>query len=177
VHGDANALSASEQRGATLFVGKADCVSCHSGPYFSDQKFHNVGLAPRPVGVVFADLDDKAAAGGIAADIADPLNTKGVFSDGDDGRLPAAVTPEMQGAFKTPMLRCVSMRPSFMHTAQTRTLAQVVAFFSKGGDGPGIVGMNELKALNLTDDEQADLVAFMQALTGSGPDASLLRAP
>ncbi|HMJ16530.1 MAG TPA: cytochrome c peroxidase, partial [Polyangiaceae bacterium] len=39
VHGDANALTAAEQRGFDLFVGKGRCVSCHSGPFFSDQKF------------------------------------------------------------------------------------------------------------------------------------------
>src|SRR5262249_34338525 len=46
VHGDSKALSDSELRGAELFVGKAKCTQCHSGPYLSDQQFHNVGLAP-----------------------------------------------------------------------------------------------------------------------------------
>jgi cytochrome c peroxidase len=177
VHGDANALDASEQRGAALFVGKGACASCHSGPYMSDQKFHDVGLAPKPVGVVFADRNDLGASAGIAAAIADPLNTRGIYSDGDDGRLPETVAPELDEAFKTPMLRCVSMRPSFMHTAQVRTLAEVVDFFNKGGDGPGLGGKNELTALNLSADEEQDLVNFLEALSGPGPDASLLQAP
>ena len=134
VHGDDAALSSSEKRGAVLFAGKGACISCHSGPYFSDQKFHDVGLGPKPVGVVFADLSDHGALTGIATAIADPLNTRGKFSDGDDGRLPTAVTPAMDAAFKTPMLRCVDRRPSFMHTAQIRSLAQVVDFFNRGGD-------------------------------------------
>jgi cytochrome c peroxidase len=75
------------------------------------------------------------------------------------------------------MLRCVSLRPSFMHTAQIRTLAQTVAFFNRGGDGPGIYGKNELRPLGLSAQEQQDLVNFLQALTGPGPDASLQRAP
>jgi cytochrome c peroxidase len=172
-HGDEGALSASEQRGAALFVGKGACVSCHSGPYFSDQKFHDVGLEPKPVGVVFADLSDTGASGGVAAAIADPLNSRGVYSDGDDGRLPATVSPQLEGSFKTPMLRCVSMRPSFMHTAQVRTLAQTVDFFNRGGDGPGIDGVNELQPLGLSATEEQDLVNFLQALTGPGPDSSL----
>jgi cytochrome c peroxidase len=173
VHGDDAALSASEQRGAALFVGKGACVSCHSGPYFSDQKFHDVGLEPKPVGVVFADLSDTGASGGVAAAIADPLNSRGIYSDGDDGRLPATVSAQLDGSFKTPMLRCVNMRPSFMHTAQIRTLAQTVDFFNRGGDGPGIGGVNELQPLGLTTAEEQDLVNFLEALTGPGPDSSL----
>ena len=177
MHGDETALDASEQRGAALFVGKADCVRCHAGPFFSDQRFHDVGLGPKPVGVVFADLDDRGASTGIAAAIADPLNTRGLFSDGDDGRLPESVTPELVGAFKTPMLRCVGTRPSFMHTAQLRTLALVVDFFDRGGDGPGLFGENELHPLGLTEDEKSDLVRFLLALSGPGPDPSLLAPP
>jgi cytochrome c peroxidase len=175
--GDTTAMSASEQAGAALFVGKGRCVTCHSGPFFSDRQFHDVGLGPKPVGVVFADLKDKGAVDGIAAAIADPLNTRGIYSDGDDGRLPTSVTPPMTLAFKTPMLRCASMRPSFMHTAQLRTLAQVVDFFNRAGDGPGISGKNELQPLGLTADEEQSLVDFLNALTGPGPDPSLLSAP
>jgi len=36
------ALSTSAQRGLRLFLGKARCVLCHSGPNFSDSEFHNV---------------------------------------------------------------------------------------------------------------------------------------
>lgn len=175
MHGDMSALDSSEQRGAALFVGKGDCVRCHSGPYLSDQKFHHVGLAPKPVGVVFADINDHGASSGLVAALADPLNVRGAFSDGDDGRLPASVTPDFDGAFKTPMLRCVDRRPSFMHTAQIRSLAQVVDFFDRGGDGPGLFGKNELHPLGLTDGEKADLVKFLLALAGPGPDKVLLQ--
>lgn len=27
-----------------LFEGKADCAGCHPGPYFTDQRTHNVGI-------------------------------------------------------------------------------------------------------------------------------------
>ena len=175
--GDASALNESEQQGARLFVGKGLCSSCHSGPFLSDQQFHDVGLGPKPVNVAFADLGDEGAATGIAGALADPLNTRGIYSDGDDGRLPTSVTPNMTAAFKTPMLRCVGLRPSYMHTGQVRTLAQVVAFFNKAGDGPGITGKNELVPLNLSADEQQALTDFLAALAGPGPDPSLLAAP
>jgi cytochrome c peroxidase len=172
---DASALTRSEQRGAALFVGRAQCASCHSGPNLTDHKFHNTGLRPSTVAVAFTDTNDRGAAEGIAAAIKDPLNSAGKFSDGKRAGLPAAVTPEMEGAFRTPTLRCVSKHPSFMHTGQLVTLAQVVRFFSRGGDPAGFPGQNELKALNLSEREQADLVAFMSAFDGDGPDAALLQ--
>ncbi|MEM9700769.1 MAG: cytochrome-c peroxidase, partial [Pseudomonadota bacterium] len=37
-------LPAAAERGRALFFGKAGCVSCHSGPLFSDQQFYALGL-------------------------------------------------------------------------------------------------------------------------------------
>jgi len=42
--GDTNALSAAAQRGLKLFTGKARCSACHSGPNFTDDAFHNIGV-------------------------------------------------------------------------------------------------------------------------------------
>jgi cytochrome c peroxidase len=42
--GDKNALSAAAQRGLKLFTGKAHCSACHTGPNFSDESFHNIGV-------------------------------------------------------------------------------------------------------------------------------------
>jgi hypothetical protein len=49
-----------------------------------------------------------------------------------------------------------------------RTLTDVVAFFNRGGAPSGTIGKKEIVALNLTLDEEADLVAFMKTLTGPG---------
>ncbi len=177
VAGDESALSPAEQRGARVFIGAGRCVSCHSGPFFSDQSFHNVGLKPGPVAVVFVDQDDAGAAQGLAAALADPLNSRGKYSDGDDGRLPRAVPPDSLGAFRTPTLRCVARRPSFMHTGQMSSLAQVVSFFARGGDHFGYPGTREIEPLNLTSRDEQDLVAFLGALDGPGPAAALLVDP
>ncbi len=178
MHGDDGALDASEQRGASLFVSQG-CTGCHSGPFFSDQRFHNVGVQPRGVGIAssFIDVDDHGARDGLAGALADPLNVRGSFSDGDDGRLPVQVGAEMDGAFRTPTLRCVSLRPSFLHDGQARSLHDAVAFFAAGGDAHGYPGKNELAPLELTAGELDDLVAFLDTLTGPGPDAPLLVAP
>lgn len=173
--GEDDALDASEQRGAALFAGKGQCTDCHSGPRLSDGQFHNVGLAPAQVAVAFIDANDRGAEVGLAEALASPLNTRGMFSDGDRGVLPPAVSPNHAGAFRTPTLRCIAQQPSFMHTGQLRTLEQVIAFHDRGGDPlGGYPGRSELTPLGLSEGERADLAAFLRALSGPGPDTSLL---
>ena len=174
-HGDAAALGRAGQRGAELFVGKGQCLGCHAGPFLSDQRFHNTGLAPATVAAVFVDRNDRGAALGLGLALADPLNVRGPYSDGDDGRLSDAVPASAEGAFRTPTLRCVSKRTSFMHTGQFRTLEEVVAFFDRGGHPAGYPGKSELSVLGLSERERGDLAAFLRALDGPGPDPSLLR--
>src|SRR5439155_9390732 len=43
--GDRTALSAEEQAGLQLFRGKANCIACHVGPNFTDERLHNTGVA------------------------------------------------------------------------------------------------------------------------------------
>jgi cytochrome c peroxidase len=176
--GDEHALNSNEQAGAWLFVGKGRCDACHTGPYFSDHSFHNVGLHPDFRFFVTA-LDDPGAASGLAALLSDSLNSRGSYSDGDDGRLdelPAELT-SLVGAFSTPGLRCVARRPSFMHTGQFRSLEDVVDFFAKGGDDDGFLGTSENVPRDLSATERAQLVAFLRALDGAGPGAELVAAP
>lgn len=176
-HGEEDALSPEEQRGLKIFLGKGRCVGCHSGPFMSDQAFHNVGLAPAQVASAFYDLDDPGAAVGLAQALEDPLNAAGVYSDGDDGRLPQTLSPSLEGSFRTPMLRCVARRPSFMHTGQMKSLASVVEHFDRGGHEAGYLGENELVPLDLDEGERADLVSFLKALDGPGASDALLAPP
>ena len=43
--GDAAALEPAARRGRAIFLGKGGCADCHSGPTFSDESFHNTGVA------------------------------------------------------------------------------------------------------------------------------------
>jgi cytochrome c peroxidase len=43
--GDSAALIGVEQAGLALFRGKANCAACHVGPNFTDELFHNTGIA------------------------------------------------------------------------------------------------------------------------------------
>ncbi len=42
--GDEDALSAEQKAGMALFYGEAGCAVCHSGPLFTDQDFHAITL-------------------------------------------------------------------------------------------------------------------------------------
>lgn len=61
--GDTSAMSESAQRGMKLFFGKANCSACHSGPNFTDNGFHNIGLGGDDEGrhVISKTLGDKGA--------------------------------------------------------------------------------------------------------------------
>lgn len=61
--GDKTALSESAQRGMKLFFNKANCSACHSGPNFTDNGFHNIGVPGNDDGrtVVTKSLGDKGA--------------------------------------------------------------------------------------------------------------------
>ena len=77
-------------------------------------------------------------------------------------------------------------RPVYAATRPTRASCtprssaastQVVEFFDRGGDGAGhYPGTNELTPLGLSEQQKADLVAFLGTLNGPGADATL-RAP
>jgi cytochrome c peroxidase len=42
--GDQKAMSEAAVRGLAIFSGKGRCLTCHRGPVFSDQSFHNLGV-------------------------------------------------------------------------------------------------------------------------------------
>lgn len=170
-----------EEAGAALFVGAGKCSTCHSGPYFSDQKFHNVGVpgALSP----FTGVDtggDKGASVALRELLADELNSKGPFSDGDDGRLDTLPEDlsELEGAFRTPMLRCAGRRPSYFHNGEFRSLYDVVDHFINGGSGKlGVVGVSEIEPLGLSKEQRDQLVAFLRTLDGLGPSPGILMPP
>lgn len=168
--GDANApaqLSAQEKNGLRIFIGKGNCVSCHTGPMMTDQAFHNTGIAPRLAGQ--PDLGRRA---GIAKLRADEFNCLGRFSDARPDQCTelnfladdeAATT----AAFKTPSLRNVATRAPYMHAGQVASLEDAVRHYSRAPRSAA--GHSELKPLRLSDSEVADVVAFLGTLTETAP--------
>jgi cytochrome c peroxidase len=79
--------------------------------------------------------------------------------------------PMAQFAFKTPTLRSVSLRPPYMHNGSSATLDEVMRHYERGGiDRPSRSPL--MQPIKLTDQERADIIAFMETLTGSGAASS-----
>ena len=45
--GERSALTSEEQAGLQIFRGKGNCIACHVGPNFTDERLHNTGIAWR----------------------------------------------------------------------------------------------------------------------------------
>jgi cytochrome c peroxidase len=89
-------------------------------------------------------------------------------SGADQGRFEVTKDPADRGKFKTPTLRNVSITAPYMHDGSVATLEEVVDFYNKGGGDAE--GKSELMfELDLTAQEQKDLVAFLKSLTGTVP--------
>ena len=81
-----------------------------------------------------------------------------------------------KGAFKTPGLRHITRSAPYMHDGSEPTLESVIAFYNRGGD----VERNRspfITPLELTAQEQKDLVEFMKALEGEAIVVSIPQFP
>lgn len=134
VRGDAKALNEQEINGFKLFVGKANCALCHMPPNFTDNGFHNLGLA-----------------------------SWGNESP-DPGRHAIKPLKIVKGAFKTPTIREIERTAPYFHDGSAKTLMDVVEHYNKGGEVTNNLSPN-IKPLNLTEQEKADLVVFMGTLS------------
>ncbi|MVF12310.1 di-heme enzyme [Ketobacter sp. MCCC 1A13808] len=160
--GDQNAISASAKRGQTLFFSETtECFHCHGGYNFSDSNVDRT--------IAFVER---------------PFHNTGLFNIGGNGDYPAdnqgafEVTgdPADMGQFRAPTLRNIELTAPYMHDGSIATLEDVVAFYAAGGrniaSGP-LAGDGRanpfkdsfVKGFTLTDQEKADLIAFLKTLT------------
>jgi cytochrome c peroxidase len=95
----------------------------------------------------------------------------------DLGRYEVTKQEKDKGAFKTPTLRNIALSAPYMHDGSQETLEEVVEWYDKGGHkNPWL--SDKMQPLNLTDQEKADLVAFMkEGLTGPFPKIETGRLP
>lgn len=157
---DMGRMSAAAKRGQKLFAGRGGCVKCHSGPLFSDGKPHNLGVPENPA--MFREPLRHVAFIAFAKfmGIDNYMNLRR-----DPG---AAVRSNYEadlGKFITPTLRELRHTGPYMHNGTLKTLAQVVAFYNRGG-GKDPNKDSRIKPLGLNRSQQADMVAFLEALSG-----------
>ena len=146
--GDAKAMTAEQVRGFGIFQDseKGNCAACHSSPNFTDNGFHNVGLA--------------------SWGNANP----------DMGRYSQKPIAKMKGAFKTPQLRGIALTAPYFHDGSAKTLRDVVNHYATGGVVTTNLAPN-IKVLKLSEQDKSDLVAFLNALTGTTPDVIIPNLP
>ena len=135
---DLATLSPAEERGRELFTGdKAKCFDCHSMVDFTDDAFKNIGLY------------------------------NGNFLT-DSGRFKITRNEADLGKFKTTGLRNVAVTAPYMHNGMFNTLEEVLRYYNNPkGFFPHQINVDSTfnKPLNLTDSEQADIIAFLKTLT------------
>ncbi len=103
MNGDRDDLSVEAKLGLEIFRGKGNCVACHIGPNFSDEHFHNTGVAWREGKLL------------------------------DPGRFAVTGNEKDHGAFKTPTLREIARTPPYMHNGSLASLTEVIEFYNRGG--------------------------------------------
>lgn len=151
MRGDKMAMNEQEKRGFNLFVGKAQCATCHFMPLFN-------GTVPP----YFTNSEQEV--------LGVPADKGGKMLDADLGRFVYNTDlGQLKHSFKTPTVRNIGESGPYMHNGVYETLEEVMDFYNKGGGlGLGLkVDSQTLPEdkLELTTQEIADIVAFMKALS------------
>ncbi|HET9555385.1 MAG TPA: post-COAP-1 domain-containing protein [Anaeromyxobacteraceae bacterium] len=191
--GDATALDAQQQRGLSLFTGEGRCVACHGGAETTNASFRNVTNQPVErmtmgdggCGVYddgFYNIGVRPTAEDLGVGGVDPFGhplsfTRRAMQGSPE---PTGLSPPLggvpacdgravvDGALKAPGLRNVLLTGPFFHDGGQLDLAQVVAFYDRGGDFADQNLQNldpDIQPLGLGADGRADLVAFLEGLT------------
>lgn len=167
--GDSSALSVQALRGLAHF--KAACVGCHSGELFTDEEFHDIGLAPAS-----ALLDEPLR----AITFRRFFRTLGVPNfrnlEEDPGLYALTKDDSDRQRFRTPSLREVGRTAPYMHDGRFATLEEVVAFYAAGDARNGTRDVR-FRSLNLSESDRADLVAFLQSLSSAPVEITVPEPP
>lgn len=150
MRGNLNALTQNQKEGFNLFVGKANCASCHFIPFFN-------GTVPP----TFTKTEQEVLG------TAENWQNKKLSPDLGRGKFHETV-PSLQNSFKTPTLRNINKTAPYMHNGGYRTLQEVMHFYNEGGgSGLGLKVENQTLSdakLNLTQTEIDKIIDFMKSL-------------
>ncbi|MBT5109526.1 MAG: cytochrome-c peroxidase [Rhodospirillaceae bacterium] len=181
MRGDKKALSNQQMRGLNLFKGKANCVECHNGPLLTDQKYYNLGV-PRAEewsesGLAQITFRYEQYAKGVTEELYRKIKD-------DAGLYYRTKQKSDMGKFRTPPLRYTAYTAPFMHNGSFFDFDEVIEFYNNGGGSndftDGVMAKNKtplLKKLGLSDQEKADLAAFLESLSGAEIKMSTPKLP
>lgn len=166
LRGDDAALSDAARRGMELFAGKAGCAQCHAGEMLSDGGLHATGVPDHP------DLQSDAERQITMLRHFATMGTPNYMNLRlDVGHYVVTKEAGDVGKFVTPSLWDVGQTAPYMHSGAFASLAEVIDFYDAGG-GETENKSPLLKPIGLSDAEKADLVAFLESLTGDAPNAA-----
>ena len=180
MEGNRTALTALEQRGFDRFTGKGGCSKCHSGAEFTDAAWANV--ASRGVveqlengswhDVGFHNIGVRPTTDDLGVGAGDPsgLPSLSVASMASQGLVSGTAVPpgaavSVNGAVKTPDLRNIELTAPYFLNGGQATLAQLVDFYSRGGDFPSADVDPSLERVSFSPDDEVAVVAFLKSLT------------
>lgn len=156
-------ISLSAQRGLQLFIGnKARCINCHNNSDLTNNEFERV--------VSSGENIDFGRSMGIQLYLHDEFNCRSPYSaTGKEhcktqiSEAKNLITNTPPGAFRVPSLRGLSKTAPYMHDGRFADLTSVIAHYNKVGS---IFGQGDLlpEPGSLSDQEQADLIAFLLSL-------------
>lgn len=147
LRGELASLSDSEKRGATLFFGKAECSSCHTGPALNSMEFYAIGMhdlnsCPEEIFNAGPELTDHLGRGGFTGN------------------------EEENYRFKVPQLYNLADSPFYGHGSSFRSVRAVVEYKNAAVSENSLVPDGRLAAqfrpLQLTDTEVDDITAFLE---------------
>lgn len=148
VKGDNKAMTEQQVRGMNTFAS-AGCTSCHSGPAF-------VGPSSKPGTGFFMKFPT----------FADNDYVKKYDLMADTGRFSVTTNVADKHVWKVPTLRNIALTAPYFHNGTVKTLDEAVKVMAK-------TQLNR----DLTDAEAADIVAFLNALSGPFPQQSMPQLP
>ena len=126
INGNRNALTSEEQRGLQIFRGRGNCTACHVGPTFSDERFHNTGIAWQN-----DRLQDEGRGKGTfkTPTLREVARTAPYMHDGSIGKLEEVVDFYSDGGRKNPDLD-PEVRPLKLTGEEKRALLRFLASLS-----------------------------------------------
>jgi len=146
-------LEEDAKAGFNVFMGKAQCGTCHFAPQFN-------GIKPPYINNEFEVI------GVPSAEAANHLSN-------DHGRFAVHAAAETKNAFRTPTIRNTQFTKPYMHNGVYKTMEEVIDFYDAGGGaGKGIAINNQTlpaDSLKLTAAEKKQLLAFINSLTENIP--------
>lgn len=161
------AYPAAAKRGLKLFVGRGKCSFCHFGPAFTNGEFSDVG---RPFFIGGGKVDPGRYQG-VKEVTASPFTRAGRFADQPDADAPSqflVLNHRNWGEWRVPSLRNVAHTAPYMHDGSLATLEDVVRHYSElDMERLHTDGESLLQPLRLSEGEIADLVAFLETLSGT----------